>query len=402
MYSHDCETPRLILEQLLREACLLLAVILPCLILANRFKLGAILGFLLAGIIIGPSGLQLVDGASSLTGMTDIGVVLFLFIIGVQLRICETGTMLRKLVLLGVLQVVVTGCALFAYFSFFTLTWQGALVAGFALALSATALAMQIVKDRGETNSTVGSATLSILLVQEVAVVPLLAVIPILNPSAIHPSVLALSGSAVAAVVGAIVLIALSGRFVVPRVITLLDRQGDSSSVGAVVALLVLGSAYCSDAVGLPMALGGFLAGVSLSQSKAADRITQLVRPHQIVMLALFFVSVGLDVNLGDVKDHVGRIFTHVPAVLAIKIGCLWALARMVGLTAAVSVRIALILSQAGEFGFLVIATCYASGWIGAEETSIATVLVTLTMLTTPLLHRLAKGPAQPTPAAAV
>ena len=389
------------LPQLLREACLLLVVILPCLILANRFKLGAILGFLLAGVIIGPSGLQLVDGASSLSRMTEIGVVLFLFIIGVEFRINETGAMLRKLMLLGVLQVVVTGGAIFAFLSCFALTWQGALVAGFALALSATAIAMQVMKDRGESNSTVGSATLSILLVQEVSVVPLLALIPILNPSSVHPAVLALSGSAVAAVVGAIALIAVAGRFIVPWVIALLDRQKDASSVGAVVALLVLGSAYCSSAVGLPMALGAFLAGISLSRSVAAERVTQLVRPHQILFLALFFVSVGLAVNLGAIKDSVWHLIVLLPAVLAIKIGCLWALARLVGLSSVIAVRTALILSQAGEFGFLVIASCYAAGWCSAEETSAATVLVTLTMLATPLLQRFATGSSQSSATAA-
>ena len=373
----------------MREVCLLLIVLLPCLMVSNRLGVGGILGLIVAGFVIGPGVLDLIEPTGSLNAISELGIVLFLFLIGLELNPARLGKGWRRLVLLGVLQVGICGAVLTLFLMPLSAFWVGALIGGFTLAMSSTALALQGLKERGELDTALGRSALAILVVQDMAVVPLLAMVPILNPLKAG----SLAGSDLIEVtllaITALGLVIILNRFIAPLLISHLDRRRDATSLGALAALLVLGSAVIVEAAHLPMTLGAFVAGVALSTSPASERLEHAVRPHQTLFLSLFFVTVGMSIEPAHVSDSWAVILVIVPAVIVIKTLVIAGLGRLMGHSAAVSLRLGLGLAQVGEFGFVVTATSLSVGWATPKQEQTSTMVIALTMVATPLIELL-------------
>ncbi len=376
------------MNSILREICLLLILIVPCLIVSNRLHFGSILGLLAGGILIGPSGFGLIQTSGAIHNIADVGVILFLFLVGLELHPAKIGKSWRRLLVFGILQILLTGVVLSAIVLPISTYWTGALVGGFTLAMSSTALVFQTLRDRNELNTKMGQTAVAILIVQDLAVIPLLAIIPIINPTVSMTSTETTTSITIIGAVTAIALLLGISHFIAPRIIEHLDRKHDSNSLAALIGLIVLGSAFIADSAGLSMALGGFIAGVSLSTSSSAKRIDQLVRPHQTLLMALFFVSVGLSINRHEISGSFTAILIMLPCVLIAKFLCLYALGRVMGSANRASWRLALLLSQAGEFGFVVLAACFSVGWATATQVAAATTVIAFTMVATPIIQR--------------
>lgn len=376
------------LGTILREVCLLLVVLVPCLILSNRLRFGGILGLLVGGFLLGPGGAGIIEATGSLHTISELGIVLFLFVIGLELQPGRMGRSWRHLVMLGILQVILTGAVLTLLMVTYTEYWIGAVIAGFTLAMSSTALAMQTLRERGELGSDLGHKALAILVVQDLAVVPLLAIVPMVNPLLITPESATLEARDIALPIGAIVIVAVVARFLVPTLIAHLARRQDTVSIGATVALLVLGSAVIVDAAGLPMTLGAFVAGLALAASSERERIARVVMPHQSLLLALFFVTVGMSIRTDDLDPAWGAILVIAPATLFLKALVIYGVARSMRSTHEVAWRLALLLSQVGEFGFVVAAATLSIGWATPARADAAIVVIAITMVATPIVQR--------------
>ncbi|MSR45426.1 MAG: hypothetical protein EXS15_08805 [Phycisphaerales bacterium] len=256
------------------------------------------------------------------------------------------------------------------------------------LAMSSTALVLQTLRNRGELNSKMGRTAVSILIVQDLAVVPLLALIPILNPKRPIDAPVSISFDAIFYTIGAIVFIIAVSRFIAPRVLEYLEHRGDSSSLSCVIGFFVLGAALVANSVGLSTAIGAFIVGVSLSTSSSAKRIEQIVRPYQSLLMSLFFISVGLSIDRHQLTGQLWVIVIFVPGVLMLKVLCLYALSRIMGTTNRISWRLAIILSQAGEFGFVISVAAFSVGWATADQVALATTVIASTMVLTPVIQR--------------
>ncbi|MFZ4643065.1 MAG: cation:proton antiporter [Phycisphaerales bacterium] len=376
------------MQKLLSEICLLLILVIPCLVISNRMHFGSILGLLAGGILIGPSGFDLIESSGISNNIADIAVIFFLFLVGLELHPAKIGKSWPKLLLFGILQIVLTGIVLSALVLPTSKYWSGALITGFMLAMSSTALVLQTLRNRGELNSKMGRTAVAILIVQDLAVVPLLALIPILNPKKSLDAHVSISADSIFFTIGAIVLIIAVSRFIAPRVIESLERRGDSSSLSFLIGFFVLGAALVATSVGLSTAIGAFIVGVSLSTSSSAKRIEQIVRPHQSLLMSLFFVSVGLSIDRHHLNGQLWIIVIFVPCVMILKVFCLYALSRFMGITNRISWRLGIILSQAGEFGFVLSAASFSVGWASATQVAVATTVIAFTMVLTPIIER--------------
>ncbi len=374
--------------------------------LFNRAGLGSILGLLVAGVVVGPysPGPVLTEDVDSVRHFTELGVVLLLFLIGTEMRPARLWSLRREVFGLGGLQVLVTGAAIGVYALLHASTWQAALLTGLTLALSSTALVMQILHERGETASPQGSAAFAVLLMQDLAVVPLLALVPILaergDLSAAVPP-----WQQIAIVVGMIGLVLGFGHFVVPRVLERLGRERNREGFFLAVLLCVFLSAWAMAQAGLSMALGGFLMGMLLSGSRYRYQIQAQVEPYKGLLMSLFFVAVGMSIDLQAVMAHPWQLAEQVLVIVLIKILVMVGLGLVFRLGAATAVRVGFLLGQAGEFGFVLLGAAKGLGVITAEHFVVGAALISVSMMLTPLLIALGDAlaarlePARPAPA---
>jgi glutathione-regulated potassium-efflux system protein KefB len=372
---------------LLKDASIYLASALITVPLFTRFKLGAILGYLAAGIIIGPFALGLVsDGSSSsIMGIGEFGVVLLLFVIGLELR-PERLWQLRRLIFgLGFAQVLVCGTALGLATAFLLgLKLNAAIIVGSALALSSTAFALQLLQERGELNTPKGETAFAILLFQDLAIVPLLALVAFLAGTG--------SGSdqspALRAVVsiGAIGGVILAGRFLLNPALRLIARSGARESLAAAALFVVVGTSALMSAIGLSMALGAFLAGVVLADSEFRHQLEADIEPFRGLLLGLFFIAVGMALDLGVVFQNMATVLLLVLALLTIKAVAITLLARSFCSNWRDARGIGALIAQGGEFAFVLFATATEAQLISSAQASILSATVTLSMAMTPLL----------------
>jgi len=355
--------------------------------LFSRAGLGSILGLLVAGVVVGPHspGPVLTENVEAVRHFTELGVVLLLFLIGTEMHPRQLWSMRRQVFGLGVLQVLVTGSLIAAYVLLRALSWQTALITGLTLALSSTALVMQILHERGETASRHGAAAFAVLLLQDLAVVPLLALVPILSERG------TLSGGIplwqqIGIVIGMIALVVVFGRYLVPKA---LDRLGhDQNREGFLLAILlaVFLSAWAMTQAGLSMALGAFLMGMLVADSRYRYQIQALVEPFKGLLMSLFFVAVGMSIDLQAVAAHPGRVAADVVVIVLLKIAVLTALALAFRLGPATAVRVGFLLGQAGEFGFVLLGSAKALGVISDGNFVLGAALISVSMMLTPLL----------------
>lgn len=373
------------------SAVLLLVATSIAVAVFRHFGLGSILGLLVAGIFIGPHtpGPSITTHVENVRHFTELGVVLLLFLIGLEIQPHRLWSLRRSMFGLGSLQILVSGLAVALYLHLFEPRWGIDLLAGLTLALSSTAFVIQILQERGEIASPHGQTAFAVLLMQDLAVVPLLALMPILADAGPLSSEVPLLEQ-VAIVVAAVALVIAAGRYLVPRVLDLLALQNNREAFFLVTMTAVFGSAWAIDHAGLSMALGAFLMGVALSGSRYNVQIQASVEPHKGLLMSLFFVAVGMSIDLGALADHPLIFVRHLVIILAIKIAALFALCLLFGENRSTAARVAFLLGQSGEFGFVLFGAAKAAAIIDSNTFVLAIGVISLSMLVTPLLVRLA------------
>jgi glutathione-regulated potassium-efflux system ancillary protein KefC len=366
------------------EALIFLAAAVIVVPLAARLKLGAVLGYLLAGAAIGPWGLGLAGDVSETLHLAELGVVLMLFVIGLELDPARLAGMRREVFGGGSLQLAASGTALVGALLAFGLPWRAALAAGLALALSSTATAVQTLVERNELGTPTGRTAFAILLFQDIAAIPLIALVPVLaaGSRAADGAAWERFGLAFAAVAGVVVI----GRYLTRPAMRLVARTGVRELFTAFALLLVIGIAQLMTAAGLSMALGAFLAGVLLAGSEYRHALETDIEPFKGLLLGLFFIAVGMTIDFGLAASQPGLVAALVTGFLAVKAAALWAVARALGVTARQRVLFAILLAQGGEFAFVVFASARVAGLLAREWEALLTLAVALSMAITPLL----------------
>ena len=384
---------------ILREAVIFLGAAAVMVPLFSRFKLGAVLGYLTAGLLIGPYGFGLIDDTEDVLAFGEYGIVLLLFVIGLELQPARLWALRRDIFGLGTAQVVLTGLALAATLLLLTaLTWQSALVVGLALALSSTALVVQYLQEKGQLNTREGERIFSILLLQDLAIVPLLIIVSALSraPNPDAPEGLTL----VAASVGTIVALVLAGRYVLNPAMRLFGQVGTRDIFVIAALLTVLGASYLMASFGLSMALGAFIAGVMLADSPYRHELEADIEPFRGLLLGLFFLAVGMTLDIAVVLRSPGQVLMLVAALVLVKTAVITVLARAFGTPWDKALPMGLLLSEGGEFAFVLLASAVAGLLIRPDAASLFTAVVTLSMLCSLLLstlyRRYAAARAQP------
>ena len=376
-------------ESLLREAMVVLAASVVAVPLFRRAKLGSILGYLAAGVAIGPSGLRVFTDPSAIMHVAELGVVLFLFIIGLEMNLSRLWAMRRDIFGLGGAQVVVTGVLAMLYPMLVAhRTWQAALIAGLGLALSSTALVMQLLEERGQVASPHGRKSFSILLFQDLAVVPLLALVAFLSPiKSENPTPIWISAAKMVGAIGAVIGI---GRYLLNPFFKALARTGAKEIMTAAALLVVLAAAALMTAVGLSSALGAFLAGIMLAESSYRHELEADIEPFRGLLLGLFFVSVGMSVDLGLIPEFWALLLGGLVVLTIIKVAVIYGLVRLTGGDHEAGILSGALLSQGGEFAFVLFATAVQAGVMQEQQATLLVTLVTMSMALTPVLVGLA------------
>jgi monovalent cation:proton antiporter-2 (CPA2) family protein len=374
---------------LLRDIVVYLAAAVFLVPLFIRFRLGAVLGYLAAGILIGPSVLGLVGDAEETLHFAEFGIVLLLFVIGLELQLPRLWAMRRDIFGLGFLQVLLCGLGLTALLLGMTgLTWEAALVVGLPLGLSSTALVMQLLNERRLTATPFGERGFAVLLFQDLAIVPLLTIVAALSRA---PSIDPEPGWLIAAkTVAALAFLVAIGRYVLPRLFRIIGTLGAREAFVAAALLSVMGSALLMASLGLSMALGAFVAGVMLAESPYRHALEADIEPFRGLMLGLFFIAIGMTLDLAVVAANWGLILALVVGVLAVKTAIIAGLARSFGTGGRQAIKMGVLLAQGGEFGFVLFAEAERGLLISHSAAQLFGAVVTLSMVLTPLLFGLA------------
>lgn len=369
----------------LGHAVALLGVAVVAVPLFRRLGLGSVLGYLAAGLLIGPSGLALVREPESVLHVAELGVVMFLFIIGLEMRPARLWSLRKEIFGLGAVQVLacwvlLAGAALAA-----GLSWYAAVIAGAGFALSSTAIVMQLLQERNENAEAPGQRVISILLFEDLAIVPLLALVAVLGGAFgtqvenARPIWLTIGLA-----VGAVALVFLAGRYALNPIFRLLARYGGREVMTACALLVVLGAAWAMSQGGLSMAMGAFLAGVLLSESSFRHQLEADVEPFRGILLGLFFLSVGMSLDLAIVAAEWRLVLAGLLVFMSLKMVAVYAVARIRQGHGEGVLRAAL-MGEGGEFAFVLYGAALTAGLFDARTGAILSAIVVLSMALTPL-----------------
>ncbi|WP_375765419.1 monovalent cation:proton antiporter-2 (CPA2) family protein [Archangium gephyra] len=372
---------------ILNEVAVFLIAAVIAVPLFKRLGLGSILGYLAAGAIIGPSGLGFIGKPEHVLEFAEFGVVLFLFIVGLELQPARLWALRRSVFGLGLAQVLLSGLVLTGAGLVLGLSLEAALIAGLGLSLSSTAIALQLLGERQQLTARHGRESFAILLFQDLAVIPLLALIPLISEGQKATEGggqgVLLSVLKVAAVLTAVVL---SGRFLVRPVFRLIASTQLQELFTATTLLVVVGVALLMKFAGISMALGTFLAGVLLADSEYRHELEADIEPFKGLLLGLFFIAVGMSMKLKLVTQQPLLVAACVVGLMALKGGVLFWLGRPMGLMLQGRRIMALALAQGGEFGFVLFGVAAKAGVLDSGLTELLTVVVSLSMAATPIL----------------
>lgn len=311
------------------------------------------LGYLLAGIAIGPWGLGFISDVDEILHFSELGVVFLMFIIGLELNPSKLWQLRRSIFGVGAAQVLLSAALLAGLLMLTDFAWQAAVVGGIGFAMSSTAMALQLMREKGMNRSESGQLGFSVLLFQDLAVIPALALVPLLAGSADEHFDWMKIGMKVLEFVGMLI----GGRYLLRPVFRFIAASGVREVFTAATLLLVLGSALFMDALGLSMALGTFIAGVLLAESEYCHELETAIDPFKGLLLGLFFISVGMSLNLGVLYTHLLWVVISVVVLVAVKILVLYLLARLYGVRSSERMQFAGVLSQGGEFAFVLFST---------------------------------------------
>lgn len=378
------------LDNFIVAAMLILAVTSIAVALFRQLGLGSVLGLLVAGIIVGPHspGPAVTAHVDDVRHFAELGVVMLLFVIGLEMRPARLWSMRRELFGLGSLQILLTGLVITLYVAMGDYPWGISLLIGLTLALSSTAFVMQILQEKGQLASPHGAGSLAILLMQDLAVVPLLALLPLFSDKTAIASQGSL-WSQLLIVISMFVALWLFGARLVPRALEWLARNDNREGLLLVVLLAVFFPAWAMHQAGMSMALGAFIMGMLLSDSRYNLQVRALIEPYKGLLMSLFFVAVGMSIDLNALADKPLVFVGHTLALISIKLAVLLPLAIAFGYLRADAVRIAFHLAQAGEFGFVLFGSALALGVIDESIFVMAVGIISLSMLLTPLMIRI-------------
>lgn len=369
---------------MLRDALIFLFAAVVIVPVFQRLRIKPVIGYLAAGALIGPFGLMLVRDVEGTHRLAEFGVVFMLFMIGLELSLDRLKLMARQVFVLGTAQVAVTGLALGSGAVLLGASWTEAAVIGGALALSSTAFVLQILHERGELATQFGRVILAILLFQDLAVVPGLAVVTALG-SEPDKLPLSLTIAALKAVLALVALLAAGSLLLRPLYRVIADTRSPELFAAATL-LVVLGTAWSMAQAGLSMALGGFLAGLMLAGTEYRHQVEADIRPFRGILLALFFISVGMLIDLRVVGTQLLPILALVLGIVATKAVVLVVLGRAFGLQLPLAVNVSLHLAEGGEFAFVLFSLAIAAAVLPLEMGQILLAAVAISMALTPLL----------------
>jgi glutathione-regulated potassium-efflux system ancillary protein KefC len=371
-------------HSVLFNALVYLAAAVAAVPIAKRLGLGAVLGYLLAGIAIGPWGLRLIVEVDTILHFSEFGVVLLLFVIGLELEPKRLWAMRRPIFGWGAAQVGGVAAALFAAAVLIGIDWKVALIAALGLSLSSTAIALATLDERNLMGTPAGAAGFAILLFQDIAAIPMIATVPVLGVAATEGSGQGWLGALkVVAVIAALIV---GGRYLISPVLRVIAKTEMREIFTAFALLLVISISLAMQWVGLSMALGAFLAGVLLADSEYRHALETDIEPFKGLLLGLFFIAVGMSVDFGVFFAQPWLILGLVAGFLAIKIVVLYVLSILYGIPRPQRALFAFLLSQGGEFAFVVFGAAATARVYTPEIASILVVVVALSMVTTPLL----------------
>jgi glutathione-regulated potassium-efflux system protein KefB len=370
----------------LAQVALFLAAAVVAAPLAKLLRVGNVLGYLLVGVLIGPASLGLVSDVGSVLHFAEFGVIMLLFVIGLELRPRRLWAMRSAIFGLGSAQVAITGVALAAVAMAFGMAWQPALFAGLALSLSSTAFALQVLEEKGELTLRHGRQAFAVLLFQDLAAIPLIALVPLFAVATVGSAAPAMELTTAVKDIAVILAVVVVGRYLLDGLYRLVARTRVKEAMTASAPLTVVGVTLVMQLAGLPASLGAFLAGVLLADSDYRHEIVADIAAFEGLLLGLFFTAIGMSLNLSLIVDKPGLVLAIVAGLLAIKAVVLFALGRRMGLEAGPARRLALVLSQGGEFAFALFAAGGAAGVLEQPVAGLLSVAVTLSMAATPLL----------------
>jgi len=377
------------LDSFIVSALLLLAVTSAAVALFRHLGLGSVLGLLVAGVVVGPysPGPNVTAHVEDVRHFAELGVVLLLFVIGLEMKPSRLWSLRRDLFGLGSLQILLTGLAITLYASLGVDSWSIALFIGVTLSLSSTAFVMQLLQERGEFASRHGTGAFAILLMQDLSVVPLLALVPLLSDTATIASGIPL-WEQLLILASMFAVLWVFGLRVVPFALEWLARHDNREAFLLVVLLSVFLAAWAMHQAGLSMALGAFIMGMLLSGSRYNMQIRARIEPYKGLLMSLFFVAVGMSIDLGELARRPLEFVGHTAALIGIKLVVLLPLALAFGYSRGDSVRITSLLAQAGEFGFVLFGSAQVLNVIDQATFIMAIAVISLSMLITPLLVR--------------
>jgi glutathione-regulated potassium-efflux system protein KefB len=353
--------------------------------IARRLGLSAIVAYLVAGIVIGPYGIAVFGTPESIIPVSELGVVMLLFLIGLELELGRLVAMRRSIFGLGAVQLALTALAIGALaYAAGLVDWRGAVVAGLALAMSATAIALEILEERGQLQQDYGQRAFAILLFQDMAVVPLLAALPLLAQGGSAHADLGGGLRAVGLIAAAIVLIVVAGKYLLNPFFRLLAQTGSREVMTAAALLVVLGAALIMQKAGMSMALGAFLAGVLLAESNYRHELEADIEPFRGLLLALFFMGIGMSIDVAVVLANLWLIVGAAVVITLLKAAIVWLLFNATCAHRGDAIRAGSVLTGAGEFAFVLIPLGGSLGVLDASQANVLTAIAAVTMLLGP------------------
>jgi len=374
---------------LLHQSLILLIAAVLAVPLFKRLKLGAVLGYLSAGVAVGPWVLRLITDVQSILHFSEFGVVLMLFLIGLELNPSRLWVLRRSVFGLGGAQVAAVTAVFFAIGLALRIEPLVALIAGFGLALSSTAFVLPVLAERGQLQSPQGNATFAILLFQDLAVIPLLVILPLLAGGAAgagHGHGGGDSGLVMAVkIIGALVGLVLAGRYLLRPAFKAIAASGNQEIMTATALLVVVATSAVMEKVGLSMSLGAFLSGVMLAESEYRHELHADIEPFKGLLLGLFFMAVGMSANLGIVREKPVSLFGFVVGFMALKAVVVFFVCRAFRHDKTEAASIAGALSQGGEFAFVLFGIATAARVLSQTAADFLVVAVTLSMALTPV-----------------
>lgn len=375
------------MDGVLQQAVMFLLAAVVFVPLSKWLGMGAVLGYLAAGLVLGPWGARLITDVDDILHVAELGVVFLLFVIGLELQPARLWALRKSIFGYGTAQLLLSAAALAAVGIGLGASLVTAIIAGLALSLSSTAFALQLLAERGELPTRHGRMAFAILLFQDLAAIPIIALIPLLAvmPATDVDPASGISGIAIARAVGVVALVIVGGRLLLRPFFRRVVASNIPELTTAAALLAVLGVALVVDYAGLSMALGAFLAGMLLAESEYRHELQADIEPFRGLLLGLFFIAVGMSVDLGLVAARPGTVVLLVLLLLLIKGAVLWALARFSGQSGC-ALKLALYLAQGGEFAFVVLGLAAGAYVIDRPTADLLIVVVTLSMALTPLL----------------